>query len=60
MSENKHRDAKLAAGHLHGERLEVQAEYPGGVVATTPDGQKTYLPKDFLDLLLLRQKGREG
>lgn len=60
MSDNKQRNAKLEAGHLGGERLEVQAEYPEGVVVTNPDGKRSFIPADFLALLMMRQKGREG
>jgi len=53
----KVREEALKAGVIGGVRLNVQAQFPEGVSATTPVGDRRFMPLPFLDLLLLRKRG---
>ncbi len=58
MSDNRHIEAPLQSGQIQGKRLDVEEHFPEGVVVKTAAGEKQFLPQSFLDLLLLRNRGR--
>lgn len=55
---NKRRAALLLAGCYNGEKLKVEVETDQGVTVSRPSGEKLYFPLPFLDLWLLRMRGR--
>lgn len=53
-------EARLQSGQVYGQRMTGLAEYPEGVVAKhQTDGKKVFLSRTFLEVMALRNRGRD-
>ena len=56
---DKDTEALLASGNASGEALQVEKQFDEGVVASTKRGGKVFLPKQFVDLIRFRNRGKD-
>jgi len=50
---------RLASGDVEGTPQEPEEEFPEGVVARRSDGQRTFHTKDYMDVVKLRNRGKD-
>ena len=51
--------ALLTSGDVDGTPLQPEDQFPEGVTATRPDGQKVFLSQAALDIVKYRNRGRD-
>jgi len=50
---------RLASGDIEGTPQEPEEEFPEGVVARRPDGQKAFYAQGYMDAIKLRNRGKD-
>jgi hypothetical protein len=56
---NKDTQRQLASGDIKGEPSKSEEQFPKGTTARKADGQRVFYPRAYLELLKLRNRGKD-